>query len=79
MPGSTRRTRFLLGAASILAEIEERARVRLHQAANRMEDADPIEVHAAETVVRALNVLDRATGFRARHRAERWSTSRNDE
>lgn len=54
-----------------LAQVEERARVRLHQAANRMEDADPLEVGAAETVVRMLDAVDRLTGFRARHRAGR--------
>lgn len=54
-----------------LARVEERARVRLHQAANRMEDADPLEVGAAETVIRVLDAVDRLTGFRARHRAGR--------
>lgn len=54
-----------------LARVEERARVRLHQAANRMEDADPLEVGAAEAVVRVLDAVDRLTGFRARHRAGR--------
>lgn len=52
-----------------LARIEERLRVRLHQAANRMEDADPVAVRAALAGVRMLDVVDRLTGFRGRHNA----------
>jgi hypothetical protein len=65
-----RRARLATGLAILLARIEERARVRLHQAANRMEDADPYEVGLADNVVRVLNAVDRFTGFRARHQRQ---------
>lgn len=57
------------GLVNLLARVEERLRVRLHQAANRMEDADPIDVAVARSGVRTLDVVDRVTGFRERHRA----------
>lgn len=55
------------GATHLLARLEERARVRLHQAANRMEDADPVDVTVAQATIKALDVVDRLTGFRDRH------------
>lgn len=63
--------RLRRGVIETLALVEERARVRLHQAANRMEDADPLEVKAAMQAVRALNAVDRLTGFRDEHRKGR--------
>lgn len=63
--------RLRRGTVEALALVEEKARVRLHQAANRMEDADPIEVKAAMQAVRALNAVDRLTGFRDEHRQAR--------
>ncbi len=60
--------RLRRAAIEALALVEEQARVRLHQAANRMEDADPLEVKAAMQAVRALNAVDRLTGFREEHR-----------
>lgn len=53
--------------AFVLARLEERLRVRLHQAANRMEDADPASIALARVGVRALDGVDRVTGFRAVH------------
>ena len=53
-----------------LAIVEERCRVRLHQAANRMEDYDPIEVKAAEGGIKFLNLVDRVTGFRQAHKGQ---------
>ena len=46
-----------LRLSRVLAVIEERARVRLHQAANRMEDNDPLAVSVARTGVRVLDAL----------------------
>lgn len=54
-----------------LGRVEERLRVRLHQAANRVEDGDPVGVGLAEVGIRALNAIDRVTGFRARDRRNR--------
>jgi hypothetical protein len=51
----------------LLARIEARIRHRLHRAANRMEDADPVAVRASLAGVRGMNLLDRLTGFRRRH------------
>lgn len=59
------------GLVNLFASVEERARVRLHQAANRMEDAEPLRVRADQQTVRVLDVIDRVTGFRALHRASR--------
>ncbi len=53
----------------MLGRVEERCRVRLHQAANRMEDHDPVSVGGASALIRVLNVVDRVTSFRAVHRA----------
>ncbi len=54
-----------------LGRVEERLRVRLHQAANRVEDGDPVAVGLAELGISMLNVVDRVTGFRARDRRNR--------
>lgn len=56
-----------------LARVEERLRVRLHQAANRVEDGDPVVVGLAELGISLLNAIDRVTGFRARDRKNRAS------
>lgn len=61
--------RYAAGVENLLARVEERLRVRLHQAANRMEDADPVAVDGALAGVRVLDLVDRLTGFRARHSA----------
>ena len=61
----TLRTRF----EDALARTELRLRVRLDRAANRMEDADPVDIAVARAGVRVLDAVDRATRFRARHRA----------
>lgn len=61
----SRRDRFV----DRLAGLEERVRVRLHQAANRMEDADPIEARALLGVIRVFNGVDRLIGFREQHQA----------
>lgn len=58
-----------------LANIEEMARVRLHQAANRMQDDDPIEVGAANAVISVLDKVDRLTHFRAKDRDRKWPAS----
>jgi hypothetical protein len=58
-----------------LANIEEMARVRLHQAANRMQDDDPIEVGAANAVISVLDKVDRLTHFRAKDRDRKWPDS----
>jgi hypothetical protein len=55
----------------LLARVEEKLRVRLHRAANRMEDADPVEVGAAQMGVRVLDAIDGLTAFRTTHRATR--------
>lgn len=55
-----------LRLSRVLAVVEERLRVRLHQAANRMEDADPLAILVAGTGVRVLDGVDRVTGYRAR-------------
>lgn len=51
----------------LLAAVEARFRERLHRAANRMEDADPVAVRGSLAGVRGMNLLDRLTGFRRRH------------
>lgn len=63
--------RLRRGLIETLAVVEERLRVRLHQAANRMEDADPASVTIARAGVRVLDAVDRVTHFRDAHRAER--------
>lgn len=47
-----------------LAAWDERCRVRLHRAANRVEDADPIDVAVASAAIRVLDAIDRWIGFR---------------
>ena len=51
---------------SRLARLEERLRIRVHQGENRMEDADPVDMTIARLGIRMLDLVDRATGFRAR-------------
>jgi hypothetical protein len=51
----------------LFAGLEARLRHRLHRAANRQEDADPVAVRASLAGVRALNLVDRLIGFRGRH------------
>lgn len=64
----SRRLRLPSRVVFALAHAETRARVRLHQAANRMEDADPLDVALAENSVRAFDAIDKLTGFRRDHR-----------
>jgi hypothetical protein len=59
---------------SKLASVEEIARVRLHQAANRMQDDDPIEVGAANAVITVLDKVDRLTKFREKDRNRKWNS-----
>ncbi len=65
----SRRLRLPPRVVFALANAETRVRVRLHQAANRMEDADPLDVALAEHSVRAFDAIDKVTGFRRDHRA----------
>ena len=55
----------------LLAAVERQFRERLHRAANRIEDADPVAVHGSLTAIRVLNGIDRIIAFRARHQAAR--------
>ena len=59
---------------SKLATVEEMARVRLHQAANRMQDDDPIEVSAANAVITVLDKVDLLTNFREKDRNNKWDS-----
>lgn len=59
---------------SKLATVEEMARVRLHQAANRMQDDDPIEVGAANAVITVLDKVDLLTNFREKDRNSKWDS-----
>jgi hypothetical protein len=65
IPRMRRRDRWI----QRLAAWDERCRVRLHRAANRAEDADPLDVAVAEAAIHVLNAIDRVTGFRAAHEA----------
>ena len=51
-----------------LASLEQYVRQRLDRAANRLEDNDTIDVIGLKSTVKALDAVDRLTGFRARHR-----------
>jgi hypothetical protein len=56
--------------ARVLAGLDRRAHQRLDRGCMRMEDADPLSMGAAKAIARALDGVDRLTGFRQRHRAQ---------